>query len=75
MNVASTLSFIVKPTTVQVQLISDPTIKRNTHEIKIKWQYGEMLLRFSNDPHPENPRTSALAAWSAIQLLSRLILD
>lgn len=75
MNVASTLSFIVKPTKVQVQLISDPTIKRNTHEIKIEWQYGEMLLRFSNDPHPENPRTSALAAWSAIHLLSKLISD
>ena len=56
MNVASTLSFIVKPAKVQVQLFSDPTIKKNTHEIKIEWQFGEMLLRFSNDPHPENPR-------------------
>lgn len=75
MNVASTLSFIVRPAKVQVQLISDPTIKRNTHEIKIEWQYGEMQLRFSNDPHPENPRTSALAAWSAIQLLKKLIIE
>lgn len=73
MNVASTLSFIVKPTKVQVQLISDPTTNRNTHEIKIKWQFGQMLLRFSNDPHPENPRTSALAAWSAINLLNTLL--
>ena len=73
MNVASTLSFIVKPTKVQVQLISDPTTDRNTHEIKIKWQFGQMLLRFSNDPHPENPRTSALAAWSAINLLNTLL--
>jgi aspartate dehydrogenase len=73
MNVASTLSFLVKPAKVQVQLISDPTIKRNTHEITIEWEYGEMLLRFSNDPHPENPRTSALAAWSAIHLLDKLL--
>jgi aspartate dehydrogenase len=73
MNVASTLSFIVKPAKVQVRLISDPTIKRNTHEIKVEWRYGEMLLCFSNDPHPENPRTSALAAWSAIKLLSTLL--
>lgn len=73
MNVASTLSFIVKPTKVQVQLISDPTTNRNTHEIKIKWQFGQMLLCFSNDPHPENPRTSALAAWSAINLLKTLL--
>ncbi|HUU86941.1 MAG TPA: aspartate dehydrogenase [Candidatus Glassbacteria bacterium] len=73
MNVASTLSFIVKPTKVLVQLISDPTTNRNTHEIKIKWQFGQMLLCFSNDPHPENPRTSALAAWSAINLLKTLL--
>jgi aspartate dehydrogenase len=75
MNVASTLSFIVKPTKVQVRLISDPTIQRNTHEIKVEWQYGEMQLCFSNDPHPENPKTSALAAWSAIKLLSTLLKD
>jgi aspartate dehydrogenase len=75
MNVASTLSFIVKPAKVQVRLISDPTIKRNTHEIKVQWQFGEMLLCFSNDPHPQNPRTSALAAWSAIKLLSNLLKD
>ena len=73
MNVASTLSFIVKPAKVQVRLISDPNTKRNTHEIQIKWQFGQMLLRFSNDPHPENPRTSALAAWSAINLLNNLL--
>ena len=73
MNVASTLSLIVKPTKVKVRLISDPTIQRNTHEIKVEWQYGEMLLCFSNDPHPENPKTSALAAWSAIKLLSSLL--
>ncbi len=73
MNVASTLSFIVKPTKVQVKLMSDPKTTRNTHEIQIKWQFGQMLLRFSNDPHPENPRTSALAAWSAIHLLNTLL--
>jgi aspartate dehydrogenase len=73
MNVAATLALTVKPARVRVQVISDPTVHRNTHEIQVKWRYGEMLLRFANDPHPENPRTSALAAWSAIKLLQKLL--
>lgn len=73
MNVAATLALTVKPARVQVKIISDPSIQRNTHEINVKWQFGEMLLRFANDPHPENPRTSALAAWSAIRLLKTIL--
>ena len=73
MNVAATLALTVKPAKVKVQVVSDPAVKRNTHEIQVKWRFGEMLLRFSNDPHPENPHTSALAAWSAIKLLKSLL--
>ena len=73
MNVAATLALTVKPVKVKVRVISDPVVERNTHEIAVKWRYGEMLLRFANDPHPVNPRTSALAAWSAIKLLQNLL--
>ena len=73
MNVAATLALTVKPAKVKVQVISDPAVKRNTHEIQVKWQFGDMFLRFSNEPHPENPHTSALAAWSAIRLLQTLL--
>ena len=73
MNVAATLALTVKPVKVKVQVISDPAVQRNTHEIQVKWKFGEMSLRFSNDPHPENPRTSALAAWSAIRLLQTIL--
>jgi aspartate dehydrogenase len=73
MNVAATLALTVKPTKVKVQVVSDPKVKRNTHEIQVKWQFGEMFLRFANDPHPDNPHTSALAAWSAIKLLQTLL--
>jgi aspartate dehydrogenase len=69
MNVAATLALTVKPAKVKVQVVSDPTVKRNTHEIQVKWRYGEMTMRFANDPHPNNPHTSALAAWSAINLI------
>jgi aspartate dehydrogenase len=73
MNVAATLALTVKPAKVKVQVISDPAVQRNTHEIQVKWRFGEMFLRFANDPHPENPHTSALAAWSAIKLLQLLL--
>jgi aspartate dehydrogenase len=73
MNVAATLTLTVKPAKVRVQVVSDPAVQRNTHEFQVKWQFGEMFLRFANDPHPENPRTSALAAWSAIKLLQTLL--
>jgi aspartate dehydrogenase len=73
MNVAATLALTVKPAKVKVQVISDPAVQRNTHEIQLKWKFGEMSLRFANDPHPENPHTSALAAWSAIRLLQTML--
>lgn len=73
MNVAATLALTVKSRRVKVQVISDPMVSRNTHEIYVRWKFGEIFLRFSNDPHPENPRTSALAAWSAIELLQTLL--
>jgi aspartate dehydrogenase len=69
MNVAATLALTVKPAKVKVQVVSDPTVVRNTHQIHVKWRYGEMTMQFANDPHPDNPHTSALAAWSAINLL------
>ena len=73
MNVAAALALTVEPDKVKVQVISDPKVTRNVHEVKVKWKHGEMLLKFSNDPHPENPKTSALAAWSAIRLLQQLM--
>jgi aspartate dehydrogenase len=73
MNVAATLALTVKPAKVKVQVVSDPAVQRNTHEIQVRWRFGEMFLRFANDPHPENPHTSALAAWSAIRLLRSLL--
>jgi aspartate dehydrogenase len=73
MNVAATLALTVKPTKVKVKVISDPAVKRNTHEIQVKWRFGEMTMRFANDPHPDNSHTSALAAWSAIKLLQKLL--
>jgi aspartate dehydrogenase len=73
MNVAATLALAVRPEKVKVKVISDPKVKRNVHEIKIRWKHGDMFFRFANDPHPDNPGTSALEAWSAIKLLKELL--
>jgi aspartate dehydrogenase len=73
MNVAAALALTASPEKVKVRMVSDPQVTRNVHEVKVKWRYGDMLLRFENEPHPENPRTSALAAWSAIRLLREIL--
>jgi len=73
MNVAATLALTVKPEKVKVRVVSDPEVKRNVHEVTVRWRFGKMFFRFSNEPHPENPKTSALAAWSAIRLLKELL--
>ena len=73
MNVAATLALSVRPSKVKVRVLSDPTVLRTTHEISVNWEFGEMNLRFINQPHPDNPKTSALAAWSAIRLLKDLL--
>jgi aspartate dehydrogenase len=73
MNVAATLALTVQPEKILVRVISDPKVSRNIHEIKVKWKHGDMFMKFANDPHPENPKTSALAAWSAIKLLKDIL--
>ena len=69
MNVAATLALNVDPRRLLVRVVSDPKARRNTHEITVRWAHGEMSLKFANDPDPTNPKTSALAGWSAIKLL------
>jgi aspartate dehydrogenase len=73
MNVAATLALVVGRGKVQVRVISDPKADKIVHEIEVKWKYGDMFFKFSNNPHPQNPRTSALAAYSAIELVKKIL--
>jgi aspartate dehydrogenase len=73
MNVAATLALTVGRRKVHVRVISDPKVDRIVHEVDVKWRHGDMHLRFLNSPHPQNPRTSALAAYSAIELIRRIL--
>ncbi|MEM3789190.1 MAG: aspartate dehydrogenase domain-containing protein, partial [Candidatus Bathyarchaeia archaeon] len=55
-----------------VRVVADPTISRNIHEIEVKGDFGELRIHVENVPSVENPKTSFLAALSAIATLKRL---
>jgi aspartate dehydrogenase len=72
-NVAIALSLAgIGPDRTMVRLIADPAVDRNTHQIYARGAAGEIEFTSRNVPFPENPRTSYLAALSAIALLRRL---
>lgn len=52
---------------IKVKIIADPNIKVNRHEIVVRGDFGILQIVASNVPHPDNPRTSALAVLSAIE--------
>ncbi len=69
-NVAMALSLAgLGPEKTRVRLIADPEVSRNTHNVVAKGKAGEVEFTSRNLPFPENPRTSYLAALSAIAVL------
>lgn len=72
-NVSAALSLAgVGASKTRVAIVADPRARRNIHEITARGDFGSVTLRFENLPSPENPRTSLLAALSAIATLKRL---
>jgi aspartate dehydrogenase len=55
-----------------VELIVDPAIDRNIHELIIEGEFGDVAIRVTNVPSPDNPATSYLAALSILSLLNNL---
>lgn len=55
-----------------VEIVADPSVEANRHEVLVESAAGRMHLVFENRPSPRNPRTSLLAALSVIELLRRL---
>ena len=67
-NVAATIS-VACQRDIDVKIIVDPKVDRNVHEITVKGDFGEFKTTTMNYPCTANPKTSMLAALSAIKLL------
>ncbi len=55
-----------------VEIVADPTISRNVHEIEVRSRASRLLVRVENVPTPTNPKTSYLATLSAIEALKEI---
>ncbi|VVB94227.1 putative L-aspartate dehydrogenase [uncultured archaeon] len=72
-NVAASLSLAgigIKET--RVRIFVDPAASRNVHEVTVEGAFGKFTCRVENVPSPGNPRTSFLAALSAIATLKKI---
>ncbi len=55
----------------QVELIADPAVTGNIHEIELVGDFGEMNLSINGNPLPGNPKSSALTAMSVVAAVRR----
>jgi aspartate dehydrogenase len=66
-NVAAALSLAgVGFDRTRVEIIADPRVRNNQHEVRARGAFGELRCTVRNAPSPDNPKTSYLAALSAL---------
>lgn len=66
-NISATIALAgIGPQNTQVKIIVDPKSYTNSHELKITGDFGEITTQTKNTPSKDNPKTSYLAALSAI---------
>lgn len=70
-NVAAALS-LACDREIDVKIIADPSVDRNMHEVHVVGDFGEITTITKNIRCSINPKTSVMAAYSAIKLLKSL---
>lgn len=73
-NVAASVSLAgIGFKNTRVKIIADPAATRNMHKIIVKGRFGEFQCEIKNIPSMTNPKTSYLAALSAIATLKKIV--
>jgi aspartate dehydrogenase len=71
-NVAVTLATAVGDfERVKVRVVADPEATRTMHRVEVTADSGTMTVELRNYPSPANPRSSSLAALSALATIRR----
>ena len=66
-NIAAVLSLAgIGFDRTRLKVVADPTLKFNTHSIRIRGKTGSIDLRFESVPSPDNPKTAMLTCYSAL---------
>ena len=73
-NVAATVSLAgVGFEKTRVKIIADPNTDQNHHKIVAKGEFGSINSEISNLPFEKNPKTSKIAAQSAVAALRKIL--
>ena len=69
-NVSAVLSLAgMGAAKTRVRIITSPEYTKNTHEVEIRGEFGRITTITENVPSKSNPKTSAMAIFSAIAAL------